>query len=444
MSRVKNIITNPRLDYFESPNVQLVNKIPTGLRAHLPLNTLDVQPIQFSIIGNGRESINFDQHYLYVRLRIVNAAGVPLAPEYNGHCALINNCIHSLFRHVTVQVNGITVTPSSDYYPLHSYLTSLLSASKENVNTLKLQGWHRDTGNVGVMGALNLGFTARAALFNQGTVQEFMAPLDVDMFKVKKNFPPNTRIDIKLYRSADTFVCQHDDHQEAGNGPGAIKVDLQACELYLRHELHMESVLNAMERTALHGHNFKLPYQIMTIKSDIIQAAQTSFTRDNIALGQSPVAALIGFIPADAFNGTYGSTPFNFVAGNNILSAYMEVNGRKLAFDNPLNLDLANNRYKQAYHSLLLFAGQHKWFNSGLDFSPEEFITGNFLMGCSNIRDLDSAGNAIEPPEEGATKVHCTWRNGGPGQLTIPILIFIFETVTEITSTRQVIHTFNQ
>ena len=444
MSKKQNILTNSRLDYFESPTLQLVNKIPTGLRQHLPVNPIEVNPIHFSIIGNSRETINFSQHFLYVRYNIQNAAGnAALADGYNTHYGTINNCLHSLFKHCNVQINGITVTPSSDFYPIHAYLNTLFSATKENENTLRLQGWHRDTGNVVGMGGGNTGFTQRAALFADGVTREFLAPLDVDIFKCKKNMPPNTRIDIKLYRADNAFTCQHDNHQDGGHGPGNITINLQKCELYLRHELHLDSVLNAIQKTCLNGYNYKLPYKIMTIKSDIIQPGQTSFTRDDICLGMSPLAAAITFAPAANFNGTYATTPYHFDGGNTLTGAYLSVNGRKLAFDNPLNLDLQHHDFYRGYHSLLMFAGAHNWFNPGLIFTPDEYITGNFMMGCTNIRDLDGEGVAIEPPEPGTTKIQINWANPGPEVLTQLLMILIFHVTTEITSTGQVLHPFN-
>ena len=445
-----NVVANSRLDYYESPTVQVVNKHPSGFREHTPINTLEVNPIHFTIIGNSRETINFSQHFLYVKYNIVNAAnGANLPDGFNGHFGTINNCLHSLFKHVTVQINGITVTPSSDYYPLHAYFTSLFSASKENVNTLKLGGWFRDVGTVNEMGGGNTGFTARANLFGESTTREFLAPLDVDIFKTLKNFPPNLRIDIKLYRAENTFTIQHDGFQIPAREQNPaipmpnLKINLQQVRLYVRHEEHLDSVLNAIHSTSLLGYNYKLPYKFMTIKTDIVQAAQTSFTRDDICLGLSPIGAAITFIPADAFVGTFGTTPFHFTAGENIKSAYLSVNGRKLAFENPLTLDVAHNQYYQAYHSLLMFCGQHMWYQSGLIFPPEEFITGNFIMGCSNVRDLDNENNSIEPPENGTTKLQINWDQGGPGVITQVIMVLLFDVTTEISPTGQVIMPIN-
>ena len=447
-----NVVANSRLDYYESPTVQVVNKHPSGFREHTIINSLEVDPIQFTVIGNSRETINFSQHYLYVKYNIVNAAnGQDLPAGFTGHFGTINNCLHSLFKHVTVQINGITVTPSSDYYPLHAYFTTLFSASKENVNTLKLGGWFRDVGEVAGMDAGNTGFQSRANLFAESASREFLGPLDIDIFKTLKNFPPNLRIDIKLYRASNTFTIQHDNFAiPAVEAPPRaeiqmpnLKINLQQVKLYLRHEEHLDSVMNAIHQTSLLGYNYKLPYKFMTIKTDICQANQTSFTRDDICLGLSPIAAAITFVPSDAFIGTFGTTPYNFTAGANIQSAYLSVNGRKLAFENPLSLDLGHNQFYQAYHSLLMFCGQHMWYQSGLIFPPDEFVTGNFILGCSNVRDLDNENRTIEPPENGTTKIQINWGEGGPGVITQIIMVLLFDVTTEISPTGQIIMPIN-
>ena len=83
--------------------------------------------------------------------------------------AIINLPLHSLFREVSVEMNGKSVCEPNSLYPYRAYLETLLNYSKETQETrLLCEGWGRDTANYldkTAANGVNRGLVARATMF---------------------------------------------------------------------------------------------------------------------------------------------------------------------------------------------------------------------------------------------------------------------------------------
>ena len=202
MSKYLNLSSNPRLDYFTNETIQVVNKEGT-IHKHYPINSLESSPITFNIFGNDYETLDFREHKLYVRCKITDEAGENVHDRWNDHYALVNNCLHSLFQHVSVEIGGVKVTPSTDIYPYRAMVETLLTNTVNSKHNLEKIGFYLDEGGGNPTGAVaaNTGFAARAALARGSASMEFCGELLVDVFKQSKNIPTRTNLQIKLYPS---------------------------------------------------------------------------------------------------------------------------------------------------------------------------------------------------------------------------------------------------
>ena len=69
--------------------------------------------------------MSFSTHYLRLKVKITAPNGADLNTNVNNGYGIVNNSLHSLLKHITVQSIGVTVTPSSDYYPYHGFINTL-------------------------------------------------------------------------------------------------------------------------------------------------------------------------------------------------------------------------------------------------------------------------------------------------------------------------------
>ena len=120
----------------------------------------------------------------------------------------MNNWLHALFSQVEVYLNDTLVTPSTNTYPFHAYIETLLSyGTKAKETQLMSKMKYKDTaGNVGVINvdntnAINEGFVAWLSYITVSRVVEIMGRLHVDLF-LKDRFLINRA---SLKTSKDTF-----------------------------------------------------------------------------------------------------------------------------------------------------------------------------------------------------------------------------------------------
>ena len=268
MSKTKLIATNPRLDYFQN-DVYSISNTEASLKTHYSQTTLDNDPIVFTIYAGRNESINFSQHFLKLKVRIVKANGDPIEAAFNNHFALVNNSLHALFKHVVVEMEGIKITNAVDIYHIKSYIDALFSASKNNLNTLEMQGFFPDEGaapQTFVADDTNPSLHKRAQMARQSREFELFGPLYIDFFKNNKNVHSNTRIDIKLFRNDPAFYIWRDEHN-AGNEDnpnilGDLKCEIREAHFLVRHEKHLDSIVNSIEKTLMTGKNIVTRQQL--------------------------------------------------------------------------------------------------------------------------------------------------------------------------------------
>ena len=90
---------------------------------------------------------------------------------------LISNIAHSLFKQISVRLNGTLISPQTDTYHYKAYLETLLNFNRDDGETiLKPQGWFNTVNMPDVLTAnqLDLTHAAFAALTpdNQALVRD--------------------------------------------------------------------------------------------------------------------------------------------------------------------------------------------------------------------------------------------------------------------------------
>ena len=101
--------------------------------------------------------------------------------------AIINIPLHSLFRKVSVELNGRSVSDPNQMYQYCTYIDTLLNYSMETPKTRLLsEGCIRDTANqlaVTAAGGANTDLNTRTVMFAESKTVELVGRPHVDVFQ---------------------------------------------------------------------------------------------------------------------------------------------------------------------------------------------------------------------------------------------------------------------
>lgn len=132
----------PQLDLFEERSVQIeverTEQIPLKPLAALEHNRV----IQFSYKGYGETYKNLSSVYLLLKVKMkqVDNAAKPLTTQPTKPAQTVfpvNNLLHSLFRQITLTLNGQQVAMNASNYPYRSYFDHLLNFETDRGHQVK-------------------------------------------------------------------------------------------------------------------------------------------------------------------------------------------------------------------------------------------------------------------------------------------------------------------
>ncbi|NQY53281.1 MAG: hypothetical protein HRT42_06865 [Campylobacteraceae bacterium] len=427
---------NSRLDMFQKAPVQVSNLSATYV-SYDPVNAINnLNPIQFNIEGND-QFMNLAHSYLKIRLKIVKADGTNLVDDDEGKVAFVNHPLASVFKHCKVSLNGVTISTSGDFYPYKAFFDVLFTSSINGVNTRRMRGWDLDTGaKNSVAAADNSGFTARAAAANLSVEQEYLGILNVDFFKQSKNLLSNVKLEITLYPSEATFCLQK---LPAFNN--ACKYVITSAKMVIRKEVISPNTYLPIEK-GLARTNASYFYPCSTFKVFNIPQGNLSYVTDNVFNGLVPTKIIVCFVDATSFSGTYGSNPYYFSPGPNLRNISIYKNGQHIPHARTIKLDLtANGDVLEAYQNLLEVCDKSNNLSEGLIFPHTEMLKGLFFYGVDLQSDTDTSDH-VSPQQTANISLSIDFSVALTAPLEL-LLYAVFDIETQISQSRQIIHTFS-
>ena len=215
-----------------------------------------IQPITFSIPGSD-DYYDINSLRFKVKVRLTDPAagytglhaGLLISDgDETRHVYCVNNFAHSIFRDITLSMNGVLMTEQSNTYHYRAYLETLLNFNRqEGATKLVPQGWVNQLDVVEVMGATAANSDVPTAAGWKGNtdlraltskllsrhwhtfiIRPHLAPL-----RTGKLLVPNVQMDFELFlnpqqRLPDRYPQQrHLDHQEI------------SCHSPRRHQSHL-------------------------------------------------------------------------------------------------------------------------------------------------------------------------------------------------------------
>ena len=130
------VVINPMLNLFRVPLTDL-NILSYCIVPIHPFTT-GINPIDFQI--DPREDyIDLSRSYFELEWQLKKSDGNDVG--VGDHSFLVNNIAHSIFKQISVQLNGTFISPQTDTYHYKAYIETLLNYNRDDGETvLKPQG----------------------------------------------------------------------------------------------------------------------------------------------------------------------------------------------------------------------------------------------------------------------------------------------------------------
>ena len=399
-------VKNPMLNLFRVP--------PTDLSIMsyrmVPINpfTTGINPIDFQIDPQ-EDFIDLSRSYFEIEWKLQKGGGGDAV--YTDKAYLVNNIAHSIFKQISIRLNGTLISPQTDTYHYKAYIETLLNFNRDDGETiLKPQGWFNsidipDTLTANQLNQAHDDFKALSPKYQQvvkslqaelarsaGKSRVFCMVPHIEVFHLPKLLVPNVAIGIQMYFNSPTVWTKRYHGAIAFSLNSAdIKVKLYLCQVRLNPSVYRELMDDMAEG--------KRVVSYPTVRSEIrtynIQRNERHFEINNPFQTRLPNLVLVGLVKSAAFNGSVTEYPFTF-KDFNLTSIKQLVRGETYPYE-PLELN-HNNDSKD-------WRGYRQFLQA----------TGSFCK---------SRGNMVQADDWGDGK-HCTlfvFENAANGCLNSPVL----------------------
>ncbi|CAH3021199.1 unnamed protein product, partial [Porites evermanni] len=297
-----------------------------------------IQPITFSIPGSD-DYYDTDSLRFKVKVRLTDpAAGYTgldaglLISDGNEsrHVYCVNNFGHTIFRDITLSMNGVLMTEQSNTYHYRAYLETLLNYNREEGATkLAPQGWVNQLNVVNVMGATaansdvptdaNWSGNAELRTLTSRLLTEhwhtFLIRPHLPPLKTGKLLVPNIQMDLELFLNPNTVYLLGTPNKGtlvAKKFPAIHPEDIKVTLLMRKVTLNASVYVRLQKERQLGKQIARYPVVRSEILAFSFDGRTTQWEQDNVFVGRFPDRVMVGLLHSDAFNGNLQRYPFAF------------------------------------------------------------------------------------------------------------------------------------
>ena len=246
----------------------------------------------------------------------------------NTYC--VNNFGHSIFRDMTLSMNGVLMTEQSNTYHYRAYLETLLNYSREEGATkLAPQGWVNQLNVIAEMGATGAnsdiptnanwsGNTELRALTSRLLTEHwhtFIIRPHLPPLKTGKLLVPNVQMDFELFLNPNSVYLMGTPNKGtlvAKKFPAIHNDDIKVTLLMRKVTLNASVYVRLQEERQLGKKIVRYPVVRSEIRTFSFDGRTTQWEQDNVFVGRFPDRAMVGLLHSNAFNGDMGRNPYAF------------------------------------------------------------------------------------------------------------------------------------
>lgn len=370
----------PQLSLWSTPPTQesVVRHIEYEVR---PITTFSSStPIRFEVKSPANEYTILQETLLWIRLKIKLHHGKQqaiTAADVNKTVKLRPNLLHSLFRTVTLAINGKQIILSPSLYSFKAYIETLIGCTAE------AKGGHLDSVGWNIKSAGD--FVSRTP----GELHlDLVGQLHLDLAKQEKWLIGGTSLVLELIPNEHKFYVS------ASGDVVVSNVDFLDTVLYV-HRCEVTQELVSAHNAALMKSPGRYPISRNEVRHMTISSGNNDVILDNVVSGILPRRVFLMLVDNDNFG---GANPFKFEHFNlNFIAFYKDgiqfptkahtpdfsnniVNREFLAFYRALN---------QNDHDPIIQISKKEWMEApifGFNFAPD-LSNGPSLESHVNVRE---------------------------------------------------------
>ena len=422
-----------QLNLFDLPPTQVAVENTTWREIQLRNACNSQGPYEFHIAPDP-QMLNLSRNYLVLEAKItkedgsnlVHAQGANNLDPLVGPIQMIGK---TFIKQVKMTLNGVEVFDSGDKYAYRAFLeTELNYGSDAKSSHLNACIYSKDIPYDQIDTDQNTGLQTRASFYRYSVLVQTIAPLHCDLFSQNKYMLNNVDLRLTLYRNSDDFCLMSPAAAER------YKIHVENMKWCVQTVEISKSVGLALERT-LTKYAAKYPIRRVEIRTVHIDAGRRQTPLNAVFNGQVPRRIIFGCVDGDAYQGTYGKSPFNFKHYN--ITEVSVVAAGKTYPQKPLLLDFDNNRFAEAFIQLFEGLGISDE-DKGNGISLKSYKLGSCLFAFDLSPDHDD-GNHWDLVRDGSTTINIRFGAAVPAGGIEVVVYAEFDNLITIDQNR---HTF--
>jgi len=323
-----NLFDIPNVDYrYEAARDVVFQPALTG-----------IQPITFSVPASD-DYYDLNELRFVVKVRLTDPATGYLGLKANladsdgnntRNTYCVNNFGHSIFRDMTLSMNGVLMTEQSNAYHYRSFIETLLNYDREEgATTLAAQGWVNQLNVVEEMGATGANsdtptdanwagngelraLTSRLLSKNWHTfvIRPHLPPL-----KTGKSLVPGVQLDFELFLNPNSVYLMGTPNKgtlTAKKFPSIHPEDIKVTMLIRKVTLNANVYMRLQRERLVQKKIVSYPVVRSEIRTFSFDGRSTQWEQDNVFVGRFPDRVVVGLLHSDAFNGDLQKYAFAF------------------------------------------------------------------------------------------------------------------------------------
>ncbi|CCD63457.1 uncharacterized protein CELE_F54H12.2 [Caenorhabditis elegans] len=301
-------------------------------------------PWEFVLGNNSRSYLNLKRTYLVYTFNITDQNGAivnipnPITKDSLVY-APINNIAHSIVKNFSLHINSQLAYHNSSNYAYKAYFENALMYGKEIKNsTLTAAGYfHED--EIGT--PTSKGFLNRCGT---GTTQ-VAANISLDLMNQPRVLLNSCNVKLTAYPNNSEFLIEAYNH-------GQQKFKFNVTDVYaLVNEFDLtDGLSNELEAAIIEHKMIQYPMISSQVRSFYIDGGRFDAPANTLFTSKMPRRLFLGLVSSEAYNGSFGTTPFNFKPYG-VTDVHIDYCGQTIP-GRPMNLDFENNKFVEAYVQL--------------------------------------------------------------------------------------------
>lgn len=353
-------------------------------------------PIRFEIKSPTNEYVNLGETYLSIKVKLTLTQSSVVTADSWKTVKLAKNFLHSLFKHVNIEIGGKQVDLSPSLYSFKAYFNTVLGYSKTAKDGfLESIGWNITNLN-------NLTSTADLTL-------DLFGIIHTDLTFQDKWIIGGADMTIELIPNNVSFYVSCGENQK-------VSSQFLDCCLFVNRN-RVSHALESAHQKALTKSPCRYPFVRTDVRAVTLASGTNDYLIDNVASGFLPRRIFIALSDASEMQ----TKPYNFKNfGLNYLAAYQDGNMVPLK---PFTPDFTKKMVTREFVSFYRALNQNntdpiwpmkinEWIENpvfGINFSPDE------SPGVS-------AGSHVNHKRLGHLRLHLKFNS----QLTAAVAVLIF------------------